>query len=240
MTTMKGNAERIRKPQQGRSRATVDAILQATAQVMREEGAEALSTNRVAQVAGVSIGTLYQYFADKGALTDAIAETADAAFAVAMAEVMPMAMAAPIDQAVRMLLEATFAVRRRDPALVREVLRMWSRTSAARLQRVPPAVSQGVLAALEARKEELGIDDVERVAFVLITAIHAVLVSRVVDDRFDVERIEQDVIRLALGFLAPQTLTTRTATTTKATTTEANTKAGATSASTTSEKRPER
>lgn len=194
---------RIRKPQQERSRVTVEAILEAAAQVMREHGADALSTAAVATRAGVSIGTLYQYFADKEAILDAIADKADAAFAAHLAAAVPRIMIAPLPEAVRVALEATFAVRRNDPALFREVLRLWSRVSADKLQRVPPSIHVAFTAALHARQDECGLDDPDRAAFVLITAIHAVLVSRAVDDSFDVERIEEDVIRLALGFLRP-------------------------------------
>src|SRR6185437_5949733 len=59
---------------QQRSRATVDALVEATARVLVEEGYERASTNRIAQVAGVSIGSLYQYFPSKEALVAAAAE----------------------------------------------------------------------------------------------------------------------------------------------------------------------
>lgn len=57
-----------RKPRQSRSRATVDAILQATAQVLVRDGYQKATTNRIAERAGVSVGTLYQYFPNKDAL----------------------------------------------------------------------------------------------------------------------------------------------------------------------------
>lgn len=59
-------------PRQARSRHTVDAIVDAGARVLSDEGWAAFTTNRVAEVAGVSIGSLYQYFPDKLSLTDAI------------------------------------------------------------------------------------------------------------------------------------------------------------------------
>lgn len=55
-------------PRQGRSRLLVDAIVQACQKVLEEEGAEQLSTNRIAEVAGVTIGSLYQYFPNKEAI----------------------------------------------------------------------------------------------------------------------------------------------------------------------------
>ena len=57
-----------RTPKQARSRATVEAIVEAAAQVLERKGPEGLTTNGVAERAGVSIGTLYQYFPDKQAL----------------------------------------------------------------------------------------------------------------------------------------------------------------------------
>jgi AcrR family transcriptional regulator len=56
---------------QARSAASVDAILQATIQVLLADGKERLTTTRVAQRAGVSVGTLYQYFPNKSALLQA-------------------------------------------------------------------------------------------------------------------------------------------------------------------------
>lgn len=59
-------------PKQARSRATVDVILEAGARILSEEGWAGFTTNKVAELAGVSIGSLYQYFPDKLSLVDAI------------------------------------------------------------------------------------------------------------------------------------------------------------------------
>ncbi|MDA8453295.1 TetR/AcrR family transcriptional regulator [Acidovorax sp. GBBC 3334] len=63
-----------RQPTQERARQTIEAIFGATAQIVDNEGETALTTNRVAQVAGVSIGTLYQYFPSKEAVLLAMVE----------------------------------------------------------------------------------------------------------------------------------------------------------------------
>ena len=63
----------IRKhPKQERAKHTVDAILRATAHILAEHGYEGASTNRIAEKAGVSIGSLYQYFPDKESLVVAV------------------------------------------------------------------------------------------------------------------------------------------------------------------------
>lgn len=62
-----------KKPGQARSTATVEAIFEATARILQNEGIAALNTNAIARLAGISIGTLYQYFADKKAILIALA-----------------------------------------------------------------------------------------------------------------------------------------------------------------------
>lgn len=61
-----------REPQQLRARQTMDAVLEAAVRTLKRDGAEALTTNRIAEVAGVSIGSLYQYFTDRGAIYSAL------------------------------------------------------------------------------------------------------------------------------------------------------------------------
>jgi AcrR family transcriptional regulator len=62
-----------RIPRQARAAETVALVLEATAQVLEAGGLAAFTTNAVAERAGVSIGTLYQYFADKNAILLALA-----------------------------------------------------------------------------------------------------------------------------------------------------------------------
>jgi AcrR family transcriptional regulator len=102
-------ADRLRKtPRQARSRSTVDAILAAADRVLRSEGYGAASTNRVARVAGFSVGSLYQYFDDKqavvGALLDQALRAEAARIAQALDELAKAGPAAACDRSVRMLL----------------------------------------------------------------------------------------------------------------------------------------
>lgn len=63
-------------PRQSRSQATVEVILEAATRVLAKESLAGFNTNRVAEVAGISIGSLYQYFPNKAALTAALIERA--------------------------------------------------------------------------------------------------------------------------------------------------------------------
>ena len=71
-----------KRPSQARSASLVAAILQAAARVLADEGAQRFTTARVAEKAGVSVGSLYQYFPNKAAIlfrlqTDEWRDTAD-------------------------------------------------------------------------------------------------------------------------------------------------------------------
>ena len=63
-----------KQPRQARAKATVDALLEACGQVLERHGLQGLNTNRVAERAGASIGSLYQYFPAKEALLQALAD----------------------------------------------------------------------------------------------------------------------------------------------------------------------
>ncbi len=65
---------RRRKPKQARARATRDAIFEAATQILENEGEAAFNTNRIAERAGVSVGTLYQYFDSKETILIEMAE----------------------------------------------------------------------------------------------------------------------------------------------------------------------
>jgi AcrR family transcriptional regulator len=71
---MPHHASRPRKiPRQARSLATVEVILDAAALLLVDEGYEQATTNRIAERAGVSIGSLYQYFPNREAVVAAVA-----------------------------------------------------------------------------------------------------------------------------------------------------------------------
>lgn len=61
-----------RRPQQRRAQVTVGAMLDAVIKILKRGGIGAVTTNRIAEVAGVSIGSVYQYFPDKQAIFDAL------------------------------------------------------------------------------------------------------------------------------------------------------------------------
>src|SRR5580658_5824215 len=73
--SMKPKAARTsvrRRPKQRRARQTVEAVLDAVVRLLKRDGSKAITTNRIAEAAGVSIGSVYQYFPDKRAIFAAL------------------------------------------------------------------------------------------------------------------------------------------------------------------------
>ncbi len=62
-----------RAPRQARAREKIGLILDAAVRILDREGAAGLTTNRIAEVAGISVGTLYQYYANKQQVLEALA-----------------------------------------------------------------------------------------------------------------------------------------------------------------------
>ncbi len=112
MGPRRGALDPRRRPRQRRSKDTVAFVLEAAAQVFGERGYARTTTNHVAERAGVSIGTLYQYFPNKDALLLALAREhlggARAEFDAAAAELR--AAAPPLAEVVRRLVEVAAAL----------------------------------------------------------------------------------------------------------------------------------
>ena len=97
-----------RKPAQARSQETVNAIVEASADVLQHRGYSGATTNRIAERAGVSIGTLYQYFNNKNEIFDELIHQEAGRYLHALEQCMPGA-GQPLRAAIRTLLEAGYA-----------------------------------------------------------------------------------------------------------------------------------
>jgi AcrR family transcriptional regulator len=197
---------------QDRSRLTVDSLVEATARILVKEGYDRASTNKIAALAGVSIGSLYQYFPSKEALVAAVIDR----HAREMSEVVRNALlkvaARPLELAVHEFVSIAIDAHRVNPKLHRVLTEQVPRTG--RLENVD-AVERNALALvrgyLEAHREEVGIADLDIAAFVCVTTVEALTHSAVLH-RPDVladgkaGKFADEVMRLVLQYLRPSPL----------------------------------
>jgi len=108
---------RRRLPQQRRARHTVEAVLDAVVRILKREGFAAVTTNRVAEVAGVSIGSVYQYFPDKRAIFIALHERHVQAIDRMVETKLLEHASSPLDTLVRAMVEAMVEAHEQDPEL---------------------------------------------------------------------------------------------------------------------------
>ncbi len=158
---------RRRKPSQARSRGSVDAIVEASAQVLERYGYGAATTNRIAGRAGVSVGTLYQYFNNKDEIFDTLIEREAARYLEALEQAMP-GPEVPHRAAIRQLLEAAYAHHRLVLG-VRLVMRNLPSTAySERSRAIREEMHRLVMRFLELRGPLPGLEDLSLAADVFI------------------------------------------------------------------------
>jgi AcrR family transcriptional regulator len=192
---------------QARSRATVDALIEATARILVRDGFDKASTNRIAEEAGVSVGSLYQYYPSKEALVAAVIQRHNQDLMKVVRGVVAEVAAQPIELGVRRLVAAAVEAHRVDPRLHRVLAEQTPRTGALEDAEVFNRANYGLFRAyLEARKDELRGLDLDLASFVCVTSIEA-LTHTAVLHRSDflsedaVGTLVEEAARLILGYL---------------------------------------
>jgi AcrR family transcriptional regulator len=158
-----------KQPRQGRAKVTVDAILEATERVLAQRGLEATTTTEVAEIAGVSVGTLYQYFPNKQSLVAAVIEARiDRDLAVideALARVRPL----PLREGLQELARTQAMLYGSEPALYREMVAAMAEVERARrVERLIEHTIASIAELLSARRDEHDHPDPQLAAWVLV------------------------------------------------------------------------
>ncbi|MGW8354621.1 TetR/AcrR family transcriptional regulator [Streptomyces wedmorensis] len=104
-----------REPQQARSRARVEAILTAADRILSQEGYEALTMRRIAEESGAPVGSIYQFYPDKGAVVDALGRRYLLAFASAIDEIVERAVSGELTDLVGTMVDVYAELFRSQP-----------------------------------------------------------------------------------------------------------------------------
>jgi AcrR family transcriptional regulator len=101
---------RRKNPKQQRAVVTAEALMQATEKIIVREGFKNATTNRIAEVAGVSVGSLYQYFPNKHAIVKALIEQTVAKAAARIRENLRDLMDEPLAPALRKIMAVLLGI----------------------------------------------------------------------------------------------------------------------------------
>ncbi len=204
-------ASRMRKqPTQARAQRTIETIFDATAQIVETEGEGALTTNRIAQKAGFSIGTLYQYFPSKEAVLlamihrqrDRAQADLQAMLDRAVAERQPVA--AVVRDLVRMLVKAFGGASRPRRVFIRMAWRLDGHDNVTQALREGADRNAMALGQLIAQGGAPGVrPPTPAMMFVVTRAVMGAIRSASLEDSplLGTPAFEDELVRLVLGLL---------------------------------------
>ena len=196
-----------KRPSQARSKATVEAILLAAAQVFRGQGYAASTTDRIAERAGVSVGSVYQYFPNKDALLVALAERhIDTGFTI-VRDLLAEALSEkpPIEVLLRRFVVAMIALHEHEPELHRLLFEEAPLPSSVRrrLRKRENDFAGEVCALLDAHRE-VNVRDPKTTAYVLVHSVDALVHNFILHppEGIDANQLSEELVRMLLRHLS--------------------------------------
>lgn len=189
-------------PRQQRSIATVRVILQATTRVLKHGGYAALTTNAVAEAAGVSVGSVYQYFPNKESLLAALYALHAAEMAAAIGDALREQGPAGLLHDVRRLVRAAVAAHEVDPELHRILDKEFPIFK--QDQPVGADVFGRVRALLERNAEEIGGGDLDLVAWMTMRLTESLVHAAVLNpwQGASAAAMEAEIVNVIFAYLA--------------------------------------
>ncbi len=197
-TTRKG-------PKQQRGKATLEAILDGMIRVLEQEGSDAATTSRVAEVAGVSVGTLYQYFANRDAILDALQDREFERAQGMMGRVLTRGAYGSDREVARAVIEGLLELHSAAPALHRllvvEGLRV---TPTERVQAFDLRIIGAIRSFLGLANVRIRRKNLDAAAFVIYQAVRATMLACLLErpPGLDAATLVDEITDLVLRYLA--------------------------------------
>jgi AcrR family transcriptional regulator len=158
-----------RRAKQERALETVEAVLEAAARVLLREGYTRATTNRIAEAAGVSVGSLYQYFADKDEIFESLLRRQTEVALEAMLRVGADP-DTPLEDLLRRILSASLRAHRHGTRIYRQLESLPGDRFQRHMSGANRRLAAYVRGLFEAHRERLRVADLDLATFV---AIHA-------------------------------------------------------------------
>ncbi|MBX2798639.1 MAG: TetR/AcrR family transcriptional regulator [Myxococcales bacterium] len=200
-------ATRPRKqPRQARSKRMVRALLDATAKVLVEEGWSAASTNRVADVAGVSVGSLYQYFPNKESLVLTLAREHGEAQVQLIENALDDVSDMSIQDAISKYVEACLRAHRDDPKLHVHLTASVLAHGLSSIHELHGLARPMVRNYLERFRDQLAVRDLDTATFLLVTSVESAIHGAILEDpgKLQDPAFEQELVALVCRYLGVQ------------------------------------
>lgn len=191
-------------PRQARSQAMVEAILEATARVLAERGYAGTNTNVVAQRAGVSVGSVYQYFPNKDSLITALHERHGAQMYEAIAAVLATERPDGLRGHVLAMVRALLAAHRVAPELHRVLEKEFPFFDAPRSHSAADdGIFRQVRRLLESHRGEVRPANLELATWMVLQTMESLVHAAVIDPptMFEPDALEAAIVQVLMGYL---------------------------------------
>ncbi|MEG3882435.1 TetR/AcrR family transcriptional regulator [Microcoleus sp. herbarium7] len=191
-------------PQQDRSKVTVEAILTATAHILTQFGYDRATTNRIAELAGVSIGSLYQYFPSKEALVTSLAEHHVNTMMEIIESNLKDQFNAPIEVVLHKLVKACIAAHALDPMLHKVLNEQVPRINNTNAEERVTALLR---AYLELHRDQIQPQNLDLTVLILGRTVEALTHTAVIErpELLSDGQLEQEITNLLLSYLVKKT-----------------------------------
>ncbi|MDI9334507.1 MAG: TetR/AcrR family transcriptional regulator [Cytophagales bacterium] len=206
-TSLKAPSIVRREPVQSRAQQTIHTIFLATAQIVEQDGVSALSTNKIAQKAGFSIGTLYQYFPTKEAILHAMTAQARRAHMNQLHQLLLDAeqqSAVDFEGVLRQFIHMNVQTFAKGSKTWRALVRFaWRHGDNDQMIAATRETSDRIAVTLSRKRKAGWRAPTPALIFVLTRAILGAIRSAALEDSslLDGEELEDELVRLALGLL---------------------------------------
>jgi AcrR family transcriptional regulator len=191
-------------PQQDRSRMTFETILEATTHILTEEGYDKANTNHIAERAGISIGSLYQYFPNKESLMAALMDQHSSEIAALVESKLQNLFDVPPEVAIPELIRAVIAAHAINPCLHQVLSEEIPRSERPQqMQTADERITELLRAYLTRWRDRISPQNLDMTVFILSRTVESLCHSAVIEHPSFVSnsQFEQEVSNLLLLYL---------------------------------------
>lgn len=199
MSQAPATIEPRKQPRQARSAATVDAVVEAAARILQEGGLEALNTNDIALRAGVSVGSLYQYFPTKEAILAEIIRRKRLGLLNGLTAALDETRGKPFDRIVRRLVEVTISYQADRPGFARALEYAYA---ALPLQRETDTLNTQIITAISGLLEQHGVANPEQAARDVVAMTRGMADAAGLRGETDRAALAERISRAIIGYLS--------------------------------------
>ncbi len=192
-----------KQPRQARAKATVDTILEAATRVLVEQGYDKASTNRIAEVAGVSVGSLYQYFPNKEAIVFTLAQRHSEEMIGLLADLANGITELPLPEAVRRFVRVMLKAHSANPDLHRALVHQVLHVGFEQMSSLQAQATGLVRGYLEWYRDDLLPKNLDIASYVLVTTVEGLTHGAVLENPalLDDPAFEEEVVALVVRYL---------------------------------------